>query len=241
MTEGEETEAPTMGRAAGGPRQLALPLGRPAPRTGALDFHVAAPNRAAHAAIRGWRGWPGGRLALVGPAGSGKSHLAAIWAEAAGGVVLDAQRLGAAPPDRPVAVEDADRGLTPEAETALFHLHNRLAEQGLALLLTARTPPARWRVGLPDLASRLAAMPLAEIGPPDDAVLSFLVVKLLADRQISAAPRVVRQLVTRMERSYEAVGRVVAALDTASMVTRRTISPGLASEILELIESDRGS
>ncbi len=223
-----------------GPAQLPLPFGGLAPRRGAVDFHVAAPNEAAHAAIRDWRGWTGGRLALVGPPRSGKSHLASIWAAEACAELVQPTRIGGARAERAVLIEGADRGLDAEGETALFHLHNRLAERGLPLLLTGRAPPARWPVRLPDLASRLAAIPVAEIGPPDDALLAFLMVKLLADRQLSVAHRVVRQLVTRMERSYAAVERVVVALDAAAMASGRTISPGLASEVLDRLAQQRG-
>jgi chromosomal replication initiation ATPase DnaA len=208
------------------------------------DFLAAPCNAGALAALEGWRGWPGGRLVLVGPEGSGKSHLVAIWREETGARSVAAADLGGTDPAAlaggPLAVEDIDAPAArlPEAERGLLHLANLMAERGSPLLLTAREAPARRPPGLADLASRLAAAPVARIGPPDDALLSSLLVKLAADRQLRLAPRVVQHLARRMERSYATIGRVVDALDRASLAENRTISRELASEILEGLDRD---
>ena len=131
-----------------------------------------------------------------------------------------------------VLVEDADRNLGPEGERALFHLHNRIVEAKGRLLLTARVPPVRWPVALPDLASRVRAAALVAIGAPDEALIGAILVKLFADRQVRVDPAVVSFLVMRMERSFEAARRLVAAMDAAALAERRPITVPLAAQIL---------
>lgn len=202
------------------------------------DFVVTPANLLPLAQIDDWHDWPGGRLLLTGPSGSGKTHLAAIWAKAAGAPVLPAADLAGA--DLPalaakgaVAVEDADRlaGDT-GAETALFHLYNLLTGQG-TLLVTAATPPRDWGLTLPDLLSRLQAMPLVRLDPPDDALLSAVLVKLFADRQLAPAPALIPWLIARMPRSIDAARALVAELDARALATGRAISSRLAAEILD--------
>ncbi len=225
-------------------RQLALDL----PVTeacGREDFLVAASNAAAVAALDDWRTWPAGKLVLIGPDGSGKTHLARIWAAAAGAAVLPAQALPAA--DLPalaatgaVAVEDADR-LPPDgsAERPLLHLHNLLAQTGGSLLVTARTPPRDWPVALPDLASRMQATVSVRLEPPDDALLAAVLVKQFADRQITVAPEVISHAVARMERSLAAARRLAADLDALALAEGRAVTRGLVTRLLT--ESDRDS
>ncbi len=222
-------------RPASAPEQL--PLDLPMRRaTGRDAFFVAEANAQALAQIDGWLDWPEGRLALVGPEGAGKSHLAAVWAGETGATVLTAPDLPE--PDtvdpRAVVVENADRVAgDARAERRLFHLHNSVAAEGGRLLVVARTPPARWPVALPDLASRLAATQLARIGPPDDTLRAAVLVKLFEDRQIAAPPALVSWLMPRMERSFAAAERLVAALDARALATGRPVGQKLAREVLE--------
>ncbi len=202
------------------------------------DFVPSPANVLALAQIDRWRDWPGGRLLLVGPQGAGKSHLTAIWAAGAQAAVIAAPALAGA--DLPalaasggVAVEDADRlAGDAAAETALFHLYNLLAGSG-ALLVTAATPPRDWGLGLPDLLSRLQAMPLVRLDPPDDALLSAVLVKLFADRQLAVPPVLIPWLVARMPRSIGAARALVAELDARALAEGRAITPRLAAEILD--------
>lgn len=219
-------------------RQLVLDLpSRPA--RGRAEFFVSAANAEALAAIDGWRDWRGGRLALVGPAGSGKTHLAHVWAAGCGARILSAGDLVGASIAGLVAtarivVEDAGRVAgDPAAEAALFHLHNALGEAGGHLLLTDRAPPAHWRIALPDLASRMTALPLARIGAADDALLSAVLVKLFADRGLVVAPSALAYLATRMERSLAAAGALVARLDRAALAGGGGVTRSLVARVLE--------
>lgn len=201
------------------------------------DFVVSPANALALAAVEGWRGWPGGRMLLVGPEGAGKSHLAAIWAAEAGAAVVQGASLAAdgvpaLAAAGAVAVEDAEAVAgNPGAEAALFHLWNMLA--GGALLVTAATPPRDWGLTLPDLTSRMQAMAVTRLSQPDDALLSAVLVKLFADRQVAVAPALIPWLIARMPRSIGAARGIVAALDAHALSTGRAISPRLAAEILD--------
>jgi chromosomal replication initiation ATPase DnaA len=210
-------------------RQLRLRLGRSASHS--RDEFVAGPSNAeAVAAIDAWPRWPGGCLALVGPEGVGKTHLAQAWARNAGAVILD--RLS---PDivqagaRPVLLEDVDRGVPDEA---LFHLINLAARDGAALMLTARTAPATWRTALPDLRSRLNALYTAAIEEPDDEVLEGVLRKFFKERNIRPAPDVYAYLLRRIERSAVAAREIVRRLDEAPDQLK-PVSRVLARQLLE--------
>jgi chromosomal replication initiation ATPase DnaA len=209
------------------------------PALGRGDFFVSPANAAAVEVVAADGLWPLGKLALVGPEGSGKTHLVHVWAAETGARIVAARDLaeadlpGLAAPDR-VAVEDADAALgAPGAERALFHLHNLLQAGGGRLLLTARTPPARWAVALPDLRSRVAGMTVAELARPDDALLAAVLVKLFADRQIAVAPPLVAYLAQRIDRSFAAARDVVDRLDRAALSEGRPVSRALAARLLD--------
>lgn len=223
-------------------RQLVLDL--PArPALGRGDFFVAPPNRLALAQIDSWPAWPDRRLAVVGEAGAGKTHLAHVWARRAGARILPAAALAQAdvrawPDTAALAVEDVDRldALAPTAarvaEEALFHLSNRLRSGGGSLLVTGRRAPAFWPLCLADLASRLSAAAVARLEPPDDALLAAVLVKLFADRQLDVAPDLITWLLSRMERSFTAAERLVDRLDRAGLAQRRPLTARLAAEVL---------
>lgn len=202
------------------------------------DFFASQATGAGLAAVDGWRDWPGGKMLLVGPAGSGKTHLAHIWAEMTGATLIAAADLAQA--DLPVlaaiaavAVEDAEAiAGQPAAEAAVFHLHNMLLPAG-RLLITAASPPRDWGLGLPDLHSRMQAAALTRLNPPDDALLSAVLIKLFADRQITVPPNLIAYLVSRMERSIAAARDIVAALDARALAAGRPVTRALAAEVLD--------
>ena len=222
-------------------RQLVLDL--PArPALGRDAFFVAPANALALAQIDAWPAWPARRMAVVGPGGAGKTHLAHVWAARAGAVVMAAGALpgfdpGGVAGDAAVVVEDVDRldELGPSdaarAEVVLFHLCNRLAAGG-SLMVSGRAAPAFWPVRRPDLASRLQAAGVARLEAPDDALLAAVLVKLFADRQISVGPELIGYLLPRMDRSFAAAEALVADLDRAALARKRPITPRLAGEVL---------
>ncbi|MQT11140.1 HdaA/DnaA family protein [Segnochrobactrum spirostomi] len=218
----------------GDDRRVQLPLALPAaPALGRDDFLVGPTNAAAAELIDRWPGWPSRLVVLVGPAGSGKSHLVAVWRQHAGAEIVAAADLGGIDPIAaaagPLAVEDVDSG--PIAEVALFHLLNAAAT-GPGLLLTARTPPEEWSVRLPDLGSRLRAATRVTMQEADDDLLRRVVVKLFADRQFAVDPGVIDYLLARMERSLAAANRLVAEIDREALAQRRPVTRGLVAEVL---------
>lgn len=223
--------------------QLALDLGHK-PALGRDDFLVAPCNAEAVAWLERWPDWPAHALAVFGPPGSGKSHLLAAFASHHGlGQVVGTHGAALTVEAVPklvvhasvVMVDDLDKLAD---ETALFHLWNLTKETGRWLVLAGRTAPARLRIRLPDLASRLTATPAVGIGAPDDALLAAILVKQFADRQLRVGEDVVTYILGRMERSFAAARQVVEALDNASLARRRAISVPLTRAVLEKIECD---
>ncbi|MES2915732.1 MAG: chromosomal replication initiator DnaA [Pseudomonadota bacterium] len=215
-------------------RQLAFEL----PNTEAMtraDFFAAPSNALALQTVEGWQDWPGRKLLLVGPEGSGKTHLAQIWARLTDALILPAEALAEADvaslSGRAVLVEDANR-IGP-AEAQLFHLHNLVTTAGTALLITARTPPRDWGLSLPDLISRMQATPIARLDAPDDALLAAVLVKLFADRQVAVPANLIPYLISRMPRSVGAARALVAALDARALAAGRPITRALAGEVLD--------
>ena len=210
--------------------QLPLPFS-PDVRFAAVDFREAPSNEAARAWLARTDDWPDHRLLLWGGSGCGKTHLLHIWAARIGAALWSGPELRGLPdlPERGIAIDVADAVAD---ETALFHLLNAAREAGLPLLLAGRTPPSRWTIGLPDLASRLRAITAVEIGLPEDELLRALLARLLADRQLRLAEPVQDWLLLRLPRSAAALGEAVALLDEAALAARRDITVPLAREVL---------
>jgi chromosomal replication initiation ATPase DnaA len=216
------------------PRQLALALGHHT-SFAREDFLEGPSNAAALGLIERWPDWPDRLVVVAGPEGSGKSHLAAIWADAVGARFLAARSLAEA--DLPAALSTGALVIEDVAgdtldERALFHLINLAREEGAFVLVTAATAPSGWTLRLPDLASRLRALPVVELGPPDDALLRALMVKLFADRQIAVTESLPAYLMNRIERSFAAARAVVERLDREAMRLHRPVTRALAAEML---------
>lgn len=224
-----------MGAGAREPVQLTLALSHPA-SLAREDFVAGPSNAAALGMIERWPDWPARMLALVGPCGSGKSHLAAIWATRAGARTIAASALdeAAAPAalaSGAVVVEDTAVGAV--NELALFHLLNIAREEQGYVLLTAQSAPASWTLRLADLTSRLRAVPVVTIGPPDETLFRTVLVKLFADRQLTVDEALLVYLERRVERSLVAAQAIVAALDGEGLRQRRPVTRALAAEILD--------
>ncbi len=214
------------------PRQLALALNH-TESYGRDDFLPGPCNQAALALIESWPDWPAHAVALIGPEGAGKTHLATIWAAASGARVISAHALdeaaiGPALATGALVIEEA---AAPADERALFHLFNLAREEKAHLLFTARTVPAAWPLALADLKSRVRAMPVVSLEPPDDAMLRALIVKVAADRQLNLDESVVSYLLIHAERSFAAARAAVIALDHEALRQGRSPTRALAVEL----------
>jgi chromosomal replication initiation ATPase DnaA len=221
------------------PRQLALAL--PHAESLARDNFLEGPaNAAGLALVNAWPEWPSRTMLVVGPEGSGKSHLAAIWAEQAGARsttahLLTADNLPGALATGTLVVEDLRARQFDER--ALFHLLNLVREEGAYVLITARTPPSAFEVELRDLRSRLRALPVVTLEEPDDQLFRALIVKYCADRQMAVDEAVISYLASRIERSYAAARQAVALLDTEALRQGRPVTRALAAELLRTTPS----
>lgn len=219
--------------------QIPLDLGHRA-ALGRADFLVAEENADAVSWVDAWPQWPAPAFILHGPAASGKTHLLHVWREVSGAQAVPAGALTVdGVPDllaanRALAIDDADRiaGNRP-AEEALFHLYNLMKSDGGTMMLCAQTPPNDWGFAVADLASRLRAAPAAGLRPPGDALLSAVLAKLFADRQISVTPGMIAYLLPRMERSFEGARSLVARLDEAALAQKRPVTIPLARAVLD--------
>ncbi|HMF26791.1 MAG TPA: chromosomal replication initiator DnaA [Pseudolabrys sp.] len=218
------------------PRQLVLALNHSV-SFARDDFLLGPSNTAALNLIERWPDWPDRIVALIGPQGSGKSHLAAIWADATGARILSAKLLSridlpAALATGALVVEDLESsGLD---ERALFHLVNLAREEGAYVLFTARSAPAGFAISINDLASRLRALPVATLAPPDDILLRSLFVKLAVDRQLTVDEALVNYLVNHIERSFAAAHAAVQRLDEEAMRQHRPVTRALAAELFRV-------
>ncbi|MGU3361829.1 hypothetical protein ACLBWX_15975 [Methylobacterium sp. M6A4_1b] len=223
------------------PKQLAFDL--PAdPRYGREDFLVGPANEAAYALIEAWPNWPDTVCLLTGPPGSGKSHLASIWATRSHAWTAQASEITAATVPRflsngALVIEDIDRagvdGTAPRDEAALFHLLNLARERGCPVLVTSATSVEGLGLTTADLRSRLRLAPGATILPPDDALLRAVLVKLFVDRQLVVDLAIVEALALRIDRSLGRAREVVTALDRDALSRGRRITKPLALAVLQ--------
>ncbi len=227
-------------------RQLTLDLPQ-RPALGREDFVVTPCNETAVAWIDRWPDWPQPVLAVHGPPGAGKSHLAQVWRRASGAQeVSPAAFETGEPPElagdgKAVLIEDVDRLLAAgerAREERLLHLYNLVVEARGRLLLTAASAPARWPCGLPDLRSRLTAAHAVALGAPDDRLIEALLIKLFSDRQLRVSAPVVKYLLPRVERSFSALRALVEAIDQSALSNHRDISVSLARRALEGMGSE---
>lgn len=223
------------------PQQLVLDLAH-RQALGEEDFLVSRSNAAAVELIDAWPGWSNPTNIVLGPEGSGKSHLANVWRLRSGAELVSAGTLSdaftaALPEGGAVVVEDIERGIADEQ--ALFHLLNRARESKLSVLVTSRAAPGDLTFRIPDLRSRLRALPVVELDPPDETLLKAVLVKLFCDRQLTVEPAVIDYLSLRMERSMQAAARVVASVDRLALAMHRKVTRPLAAEALAALGESR--
>ena len=199
------------------------------------DFFVSDSNKNAYHFIENWELWPSKKFILTGPKSSGKTHLAAIWAEISGAKVILANDLKF-PEDvtaTNLVIEDVHAiAGNKDQEIALLHMYNLLHQNGFCLLMTGLGNPHRWSISLPDLASRIEGTPFVVLDAPDDRLFAALLAKQFADRQLFPSPQVLNYLTTRLERSYEATKLFVEHADKAALIEGRPITRAFARNIL---------
>ena len=225
-------------------KPVQIPLVLPVDAARERDNLIEGPaNQTAVSIIDAWPQWPGQSLLIAGPTGSGKTHLASIWADRSGAEIFAAKDLGTdletlleiAGSGGNLVIEDLVRdGLD---ETALFHVLNAVREGGTYCLMTSRGWPAQWELGLEDLKSRLRAMQTVELGEPDDDLLKKVMVKLFADRQLNVDMKVVNYCVLRMERSLASANRLVELIDREALAQNAPVTRRMASSALDIMES----
>ena len=218
------------------PRQLTFDL--PArPALGRGDFFVSDANALALTRLDDWKNWPGSKLLLHGPKGAGKSHLAQVWAGETGARILSEAELadiGENDADSGLIIEDVDElARHPGREEALFHLFNLTRDRQTPVLFTASAPVREWGLHLPDLLSRMQSIDVAVLSPPDDILLTAVLVKLFSDRQLAVKPGVIEYISKRMERSFAALQELVVALDSQALAENRAVTRGLAARVLD--------
>ncbi len=215
-------------------KQLAFTLSTK-PALGRDNFFVSDANQLAVAALERTDTWPNGKLVLSGPAASGKTHLAHVWAGEVGAQIIAAKGLSALDivqhVSGPLVVEDIDQ-MGGDDETAMFHLHNLMLAEGHALLMTTATPPAQMDVSLPDLMSRLQGTTLVALEAPDDALLGVVLLKMFSDRQINLPSGLLDYVLPRIGRSFADARAFVDALDARALSEGKPIGIRLAGEIL---------
>lgn len=214
------------------------------PALGRDDFLVTDANQVAVAAVERWPEWRNPVMIICGPAGSGKSHLAAVWLSMTGARQAAAGDLQEADvpellSDGALLVEDAPSSQL--NERALFHAINLAREEKRTILITSRISPAQWPIALPDLASRLKAAEIAHLEAPDDALLRGVLVKQFADRQISVDERIIGFMVARMERSFDALRMLVAEIDRRALTERAEITRPFVSRVMADLEGQSGA
>nr|WP_295113082.1 chromosomal replication initiator DnaA [uncultured Caulobacter sp.] len=223
--------------------QFRLPL-TAAPTYAREDFAVSPGNSDAVARLDAWPDWSEGRLALVGPAGSGKTHLARAWAAQADAAVIDATGPAEAALDlaalrgKAILVEDADRRGEALPDEALFHILNMAGVDGGTVLLTGRVAPLAWETCVPDLRSRLNALPVAAIEEPDDVVLEAVLRRAFAQRLLKPDPDLYPYLVSRLPRSAAEAIAAADLLDEEADQRRRELNKALAREVLGDFEGE---
>lgn len=216
------------------PSQLVFELPH-IPALGSEDFLISQSNEQAVRLIDSWPGWPFRCAVLSGPQGAGKTHLLNVWRGRSGARAYAASDMASAVDAAksegvPVAIEDFDHA--PVDEHAAFHLLNLARETGFDVLITAREQPGAWTIALPDLRSRLRSAALVTIAEPDEALLSAVLVKLFADRQLQIEPGVIGYILKRAERSMAAIQSIVDELDRAALAERRRVTKALAARLL---------
>lgn len=222
------------------PRLFEFRMGERAPET----LVVASANRDAARLLTDWRAWPGGALALCGPKGSGKTHLALAWALEAGARQVSA----ASAPDAAAAVfteaggrlfiDDVDAGAD---EAMLWRVLDLARGQGGAVLLVGSGEPRSWPAAAPDLRSRFAALAVARLGEPDEALLEVVLRCICREQFIQLSDDAVKYVARRLPRTFAAAHDWAAELDASLVKAAKPVALPAARKALEKAQARWGA
>lgn len=218
------------------------------PYLGREDFMVSKCNFEAFKMVDSWPEWPFFAICLYGPSGCGKTHLSRIFSDRVAVLTnhpykipsIKAAHLSMETPfelfkqNHCLIIEDLNEKIN---EEALFHLYNLYRNEGGSILLTAPKAPARMKFSLPDLQSRLNIIPSIEINEPDDDMLSALIVKLFADRQLIVSPEIITYMIKNMKRSFSFCNKLVEEIDNTSLARKRAITVPLVKEAIQTLNN----
>ena len=205
------------------------------------DFVPGSANEAALAFIDAWPQWPSRVCAIWGPLGSGKTHLSQIWRRQSVALDLNAgevtpERVAELAPAVICLIDDADQV---EGGAGLFHLINFVNQSSGWLLMTGKEAPQRWATSVPDLHSRLTAIPGVSLESPDDALIARVLLKLFGDRQLKVPEALISYLVPRLQRSFADAERIVELMDSLALQHQRGVSIDIAARALRQLEAER--
>jgi chromosomal replication initiation ATPase DnaA len=201
---------------------------------------VAEANRDAAKLLTDWRMWPGGALALVGPSGSGKTHLALAWAKEARARTVSALAIAEdvafifKESDGRLLIDDAD---LERDETMFWRVLDLARTQGGAVLLVGARPPSAWSVDIPDLRSRLASLPVAKLGEPDEALMDVVLRRICREQFIQLSDDAAKFLVRRLPRTFAAAQAWAAALDEELVRGAKPVTTAIAKRALEKMQA----
>ena len=201
----------------------------------AEDFIVSYENLEAVTMLEKWPNWNSPVVVIYGSAGSGKTHLLKRFCYHNNDNILWQAGCELTNPEKIIALKQCiviDNAEEADDET-LFHLFNMVKEANKTMLLASQNPPARWQTRLPDLKSRLASVINIDIKPPSDELMAKVIVKMFADRQLEIGIEPLNFLIKNIERSFNAMAKIVAAVDKKALAEKRAITIPLIKNALE--------
>lgn len=203
-----------------------------------VDNFIQSPSNAlAYDYLTRWPNWNALGVVIVGPPYAGKTHLAHLWQKLSKARFLERTLLDqlketlSFEEGKRFILEDMERHL-PQEEAFLFHLFNQLKSEGGSLLITAKSKPSQWNIGLKDLSSRLATLPVFEIQEPDDLLFVSVLTKHFSEYQMKVDPKVLDFILKHVPRTFENLYGIPKKLNEASLKARHAVTIPFVKSVL---------